>query len=945
MRIFNIIPAFLLVAQGLSYAQTAGQKDSLVTLPYGVVKSYDNTTGKAISISGDELRKLPSGDLRNRLNGMVPGLNIKEYGGGIFRAATGGFTDYDAAGTSNTLTLNGFTSMKVLVDDIPIPFNQLLLEPNQIKSVTVLSDALDKTKAGPMGASGALSIRTARGEYNTPLKITVDAGTGVNFIDLLPEWASGTEYARLNNISREAAGLDPLYSDEAIAAFGKYNSGDLRYPAVNYREKMLNDAFMSTTFGLSATAGSNNIKYHLALNGLNTGDLINAEKTDYNRLNITSNITTRVNSYIEASVGFMGLLSFRRQPNISWYNYRSVPEIAYPLILGKVGTTGATDEDISTMTGQTIYGVSKVFTANYYAKLLEGGRQTVRNRSGMFYANVDVDFAWLLKGLKSKTSVLTSSFLSTTVGKSNDYIAYYWDVDLGVQEISTHKGVKETSRSKSDDATSATLSFHERLYYDWNGNGHDIDAGVTYYQSNSAQTGDSYYQRLQYLEGDASWSYSGRYNLEVAAQYAGSSRFKKGARWGFFPSAGVSWIVSNEEFLRGNRTLTRLKLHAQAADMPSASLFGSPYLYQAVYTLSSSSVDYGPARNAGLQWFGSNSYTAKTTTLSRFANPELTWQRIGQLGGGIDIGLFGSLTLSADIFRWQTHDFIADVLSNTPEVYGITATVYDNYESDVSQGVNFAVGYNNRWGDFRIDTWASASTWNRKYNVRLYDNYLYDYQKLTGTSTTAIRGFECIGRYASAEEIANLPSYVDKASLQVGDLKYRDQNDDGVIDSNDRIVIGDTTPKICYNLNISLEYKDFDVRIVGTGRAGEDFDLTYSTYFTGATGMDNQSKFVLNELGKDIPRINYYGTTNNNPTSTFWLRKRNWFKIKALTAGYTLRFKQGNHLGAESLRLEFKCSNLLTITNLKYIDPEDSSAGLSRYPYFKTVSLGAMLSF
>lgn len=939
-----IILFILLALPAVSFAQTAGQKDTLVNLPWSTTKAYSNTTGKVITIYRSDLEKHSIGDLRNRLTGMIPGLEITEEGGNVYNVASGAFSNYNAGGGGFNLRLSGYSGLKIFVDDMPIPFNQLLLDPNQIESITVLSDVLDKAKAGPLATYGTLLIKTQRGEYNTPLKVSVSAETGVNFADRIAPWASGADYAKLNNQMRIGAGMEPLYSDEAIAAFRRYKENDIIYPAVNYRDKMLKDAFSSTSFGIDASAGSNTIKYHLALNGLNYGDIMNAERIDYNKLNITGNVTTKIGQWIEASAGFMGLLGFRRHPNIGWYGFRQVPEVAYPLILGKVSTSEDTDADIATMAGQTIYGVSKTFTGNYYAKLIEGGRQTIRTRSGFFFANADVDFGFFLKGLKSKTSVMTSNFLMTEIGKNNDYIAYYWDPTEGIQEISSHKGTKKTSRSRSDNSTSSILSFYERLYYDWAKNGHSIDAGLTYYMSNTVQTGDSYHQRMQFFEGDAAWSYKGRYTIEASAQYAGSSRFKGASKWAFFPSVGVAWIATNEPFLKGNPVLTNLKFHAQVGNTGQGDLFGSPYLYQAIYS-TSGSYEFGPSHNAGPQWFGNKSMKASYTTLSRLANPGLTWTRLSQQNVGVDFGLFDCVTLSADWFRSRLYGSIADILANTPDVFGLTATIYDNYESDIISGFNLAASFRKSWGDWSLGAWAWAGFDGRTYEKLVTDNYLYEYQKLTGSDYYAIRGFECLGKYTSEEEIASHPAYVDRASLKVGDLKYKDQNGDGLIDANDRVIIGCSNPKVRYSVNLSLGWKNFDFLVVGTGRYGANYNMMATTYFTGASGMANQSQFVVEQVGKIIPRLDYYGVPNNEVNSTYWLRQLNWFRIQAVDLGYTIPLKEGNKAGVKSLRLDLKGSNLLLLTDFEYLDPEDSQAGLSNYPIFKVLSFGAKLTF
>lgn len=940
MRKYIAILSILLAFQVTLSAQTAGQKDTLSVTPYGEA-SYSTTTGKLLTIDRADLQRHGIGDFRDRLTGMIPGLDVTQVGNGVLAAGSSGYGDYNFGSTSNNFFLNGFSSVRVLVDGIAIPYTQLLLEPNQIESVTVVSDALDKSKYGPIASYGAVLITTRKGEYDSPFRLTVDAQTGVDFIDRLPGFVNGVDYAKMNNMARLSAGMDPLYSDEDIEGYSKGMKYSRFTPCVNYKDLMLNNALSTTTFGIDASAGSRNIKYHIALNGMNYGDIIKASKIDYNKINVTANVSTKIGRYIEVSAGFMGLLGFRRTPNIGWNNYRSVPEIAYPLILGKVG--GDAESDIATMIDQTIYGVSKTFGTNYYAELMEGGRQTERNRSGFFNVDLDIDFSWLLKGLKSKTYLMTSSFLSTVIGKNNDYIAYYWDKDAGIQEISSHKGVKATSRSRSDYHTSQFLTLSEKLYYDWAGKGHNVHAAATYYQSANTDAANGYTQKLQYILGDFAWSYKGRYNVEATAQYSGSSRYKEGARWGFFPTVGLSWIATNEEFLKDNDVLTNLKVHAQFGQMPSGSLFGTHYLYQSVYGLANG-MAYGPAQNAGLQWFGNKNHTSQSTTISRLANEDLTWERLSQQNVGVDVELFDCVTLSADWFRWRRIGMIDDILSVTPNVFGVTATVYDNYEERLTSGFNLAAGFNRTWGDFTLNAWASATFSDQIQSKLVSDVYLYDYQKKTGTSAYNIRGLECVGKYTSQEDIDTHPNYTARESLKVGDLKYKDQNGDGIIDANDNVVIGNTNPKLRYALNISMSWKNFDLLVVGTGHTGADQSLTFSSYFTGTTGMSNYSAFMKNELGDEFPRLDYYGVENNTVASSFWLRKLNWFKIQTVDLGYTFPL-EGKNKAVKSIRLDIMGNNLLTFTDLDYVDPESPESGLTSYPLFKNVTFGVKLNF
>lgn len=929
-----------LLSLGLLPLQSQELPDTLASYPWGVSKTYDQATGTYQVVNQEMLEKRALGDLRNRFTGMIPGLIVTENGGSFFSAASGNFTNYYIGSGAYDFRMKGFSNIVAIVDDVVVPFNQIMLEPNQIESITVLSDVADKAKYGPLASSGALYIKTKRGGYNTPLQINVNVESGVNMIDRLPEWVSGVDYVRMNAQARESAGMLQVFPTEYVDEYKKYQENDQFFPCVDYKSKMLRNAFSTTSYAIDATGGGKNIKYAFAINGLNSGDIVKAETADYNRLNLSANVSTKIGRYVEASAGFIGLLSFRRSGTGSWNDYRKVPEVAFPLVIDVMGDDG----ELSLEAGRNIYGVSKTWENNYYAKLKEGGFLVKRNRSGLFNFNLDVDFSWLLKGLKSKTFLQTSSFLYTNIGKKNDYIAYYWDPQVFVTDLSDHKGVTMTSRSTYNTATSQSFSLYERLYYDWAKSGHKIDAGVTYYMQSAAQTDDAQYQKQLYFVGDLSWSYDDRYAVEIAAQYAGSSRFKNKARFGFFPTIGASWTISNEEFMKDVDVVNNIKLHAQVGDIGTSDIFGSHYLYQANYS-TSSGMNFGPATLSGVQWFGSNVRTSQPMTITRLQNEDLTWARIFQIDAGIDVDLLNCLHLYANYYRWNRRGIIVDIMDAIPSLYGTSSfSVYGNHESRITQGFDLAASFSKTFNGVGINLGASLSHWNQKYDKLVSDLYNYEYQKKEGTSIYSIWGYECIGKYESYEQINELPSYVSKTDLEIGDLIYKDKNEDGKIDLNDREIIGRSEPKLAYAINFGLTWKNLDFSMVGTGMAGHQIKLTDSDYFVGGDGDANYSAFIRDELGGAYPRLSYNEIPNNKIVSTFWLRDASWFKLQSVQIGYKFDFSKRN-IFIKSLRVNIKGENLATISKVKYVDPEAFSAGLGNYPLFRMVTAGLKIEF
>lgn len=929
---------------GALQGASAQQSDTLA-MPFGRRMSAERSTGSARSINVDDLERTASSDIRNRFTGLVPGLEITEGGGSMLYSATTGLNAYSMGSGPYSFYMKGFTSFYCVVDDMLMPFNQLLLDPNQIESITVLSDALDKVKYGPVASYGAISIRTRKGSYNTPLRINTDFEGGVSMISELPEYVGGKDYAILNNKARVEAGLSPMYSATMLQDFDLMDPNSLTAPNVDYKSLMLRQVFPTARVSVDASGGSRNIRFNVAMNAIHTGDIVRAATSDYNKLNLTASVSTRIGRYVEASAGFKGLLGYRTKGNTSWYAYRSVPAVAYPLILDSYDIQDS--ESLNATGSKTVYGVSKTFGTNYYAKMVEGGTYTTRNRSGFFDVSLNVDWSWLLKGLTSRTAFEYSSFLSTTIGKSNDYLAYYCDIFSGtVQELSDHTGETQTSRNTSSNATGQSLAFHHSFDYAWSKAGHNVDAGLTFFLSNSAQTGYAYYQRQLYLTGNVAYSYKDRYSFEVAAQYAGSPRFKKGSRFGFFPTAGIRWNIHNEPFMSGAKNvLSRLSFHAQGGEIGTSDIFSTMYLYQASYSTSNGMV-YGPSINGGDQWFGTNTHTSVYTNVNRLANPELTWSRIRQADLGLDAQLFGCFDLGLEYYWWRRQGIISDITSALPYIYGMGNTnVYDNYESRTAQGVNVFGRFNRRFGDFLVAAGASFTfgLGDQYYTALVNDTYSYDYQHKLGTSTSSIWGLRCIGKYESQEEIDALPAYGAKSELRVGDLKYEDVNGDGSIDTNDRVIIGNSSPLMRYSVNLSLGWRNLELHLVGTGRFGGNVDLSGSSYFTGGSGMGNYSAFVLNELGGEYPRLSYDDLTNNFLQSNFWLRDASWFKLQSADLSY--RFDFGKSKAVKSLKIDLRGDNLFSVKKLKYVDPEDISAGVTSYPYFRTVTLGVKIIF
>ncbi len=220
------------------------------------------------------------------------------------------------------------------------------------------------------------------------------------------------------------------------------------------------------------------------------------------------------------------------------------------------------------------------------------------------------------------------------------------------------------------------------------------------------------------------------------------------------------------------------------------------------------------------------------------------------------------------------------------------------------------------------------------------DLYRYEWQKQTGASESAYRGYVCIGKFETADQIANLPK-LDKTDTHIGDLMYKDLNGDGTIDLNDKKIVGNTAPAARFAINIDIQYKNFGLALTGSGRAGYDIAMT-NEYFHCGWGDDLYSNFVLENLGGAYPRLSYDKSSTNFAASDFWLRNGGYFKLKSAELSYTL---YPNVKWMEKVKFSVTGGNLFTITGVEYVDPEDIDAGVSAYPFFRTVMAGIKVTF
>lgn len=932
-----------------------------VPLPFMNIKRR-KLAGAYSVLRTSDLEKYPTNDLRNAFTGLVPGLEVIERDGSVGLNAEEELGNFRVTEKISLATRG--RSPIFIIDDVPTDITEMPLDPQEIESVTVIKDIVGKAMLGPRGADGIIYIKTKRGKANERV-LTVNAEQGVSQVDRFPGWASGADYARLNNQARTNSGLTPLYDDPAISEYAKNDPYSYKYPSVDYRQLMLKDSKSFRRVNLASTGGNETVQYGAYLGYNGEGDIFNMGKiSDYNRINVRSNIDVKINDLIKVKVDFFGGLNIRRSPN---YGYNSnftsddgnlntaldlvefnsaisditdTPPIAFPIYAAFGDNAKAPWYAVS---------ANPAFRDNPIGNLVHNGYYNETGRTGASNLTFDYDLKEVIPGLKSKTFVGFNIFNSVRIGKAENYIAYIATPGKTASGADTiklskvHDGTDLSEQAKLHDYYSQRFVVYENLSYEKQWSNHDLQVGVTYYLGKTSKNGIEEPQRQQNAVMTGVYSFKDKYFFQGVLNYAGTYSFAKGKRYALFPAAGVSWVISEESFLSDVKAVNYLKLRAEAGILGYES-FLQPFLYLDRWGVNSTGSAFGPYSTN--QWFGTNTdNSVYRTTPNRIGNPDLTWEQRKEFSVGLDALLFNrKISVEANYYNNLRDGMVSQLFNTVPYTAGIAnARPWFNYNKVRYYGLETALQYSDKIGALRFSVGGNATWQNSKILKFDQPNYRFDYQSRIGQPIDAYYGQTYLGKFASNAETQAVPQIYDE-TLQKGDLKYLDRNGDGVVDDNDQSQIGHTTPRLFYGLNLRVGYRNFDLTVIGTGRTGYDIPLT-NKYFWNGWGDNNYSNFTRDNLGDASPSLTYYKVNNNFVASDFWLRNGNFFKIQNVELAYNVPLGAGNLMGIRGLRIYVRGANLLTLSKIKDVDPESINSGVTVNPLFRTVSTGLKLTF
>ena len=943
----------------VSLEEATSSLEEVVVVAYGAQKKV-TMTGSVASVNIGSL-KTPVANLSNALQGKVAG---------IISVQSSGEPGYD----NSTFTIRGIgtftgnTSPLVIVDgvqrdDVNSTYGGAYnnIDPEDIVSISLLKDASATAVYGAKGANGVMIITTKRGSVGKP-KISIKAETGFTNFTKVPEMLSGVDYMMLYNESRRNSGLSEVYSREQIL---KTESGldPYLYPNVDWIDKIYKNVSSVSNVNLNISGGSDLVRYYLSASFYNQGGQYNVKKENgydpnlnYKRYDFRSNVDVNITKTTLLQMNLSAIMTDSRYPGIAsnklWYEAFSTSPVAFPVRYpdgrwaGPPANAGSNPMNEVQNSG--------------YTDTFRPALQSV------FTVNQKLDF--ITKGLSAYARFSFDSYSEFNNKRTGGVDLWYTNQRDGNGELVFGKPIKEGSDElyyEHSDTGERVIYTEANISYDRTFGHHNVNGMVLYNMRNRmiATAGSaiaSIPYRNQAIAARFGYGYKERYLAEVNGSYTGSENFAPGHRFGFFPAASVGWVISNEPFFKNmTRTVDLLKLRASYGIVGNDNIGGTGDRF-AYFTQFGSGNSYGFGPNGNLV------YGIRETLLG---SDKLTWEKSYKTNIGLETMLWGKLNLTLDYY-WERRKDILIQRSSLPSMAGSDAPIYANMGEMDNKGVDANLEYQTRIGNkVGLRLFGNLTYSKNKIVFRDEPAMQYAYQKSEGTRYGEFYGYIAEGYFQSEEEIKKSPRQM--RELAPGDIKYKDLNDDGVIDANDQCYLGKSWfPSRSYGMGFNINYHNFDLALFFQGVSDVSIMANGGSIDTGNgdwgasgvgivpfTGMGlNPSNVITKALDRwtaDNPRADAWyprmtanATTNDNNyvNSTHWLKDGSYLRLKQASLGYTLENKKLMDKGIEYLYFYLSGQNLLTFSKFKLWDPELGSNG-AKYPLSRMVTLGMRVSF
>ncbi|KAA6324905.1 TonB-dependent receptor SusC, partial [termite gut metagenome] len=799
----------------VSLQPNPNELDEVTIVAFGKQKK-ESVIGSITTINTKEL-KIPSSNLTTAFAGKIPGM--------ISYQTTGEPGADNAQFFVRGVTTFGYkTSPLILVDGFEMTSDDLArLQPDDVESFSILKDASATVLYGARGANGIILVSTKAGREG-PAKVNVRVDVHVASPTKMNELIDGVDYMRLYNearISRDK-GAGTYYSEQKIQST-LMGENPMIYPNINWYDQLFNKSTVNTKANLNVSGGGQVATYYVAGGFDNESGILKVDNLsnfnnniDINRFHIRSNVIFKLTSTTTLDTRIQGRFEQYNGPYNSASNIFNMVMNTNPVDFPAVYLP----DKANLLTDHTLFGSNNTTSGikqNPYAEMVRGYES--RNESTISaQATLMQDLKAITEGLKLQVKVSANTWSNYSARRK--YAPYYYDVEsynqiteeyrllcLNPTSGQAYLGGVEPWRDAS-----AHYYFEGRLNWDRKFGKHSLSlmtVGIAEEYQLTSGNSSSIYETLPERNlgnsGRATYDYDSRYFFEFAYGYNGSEKFSGKKQFGFFPSLGGGWILSNESFWSSLKdAVSLLKLKATWGLVGNDAISGRSGRF---FFLS----DIGIG-GTGYRWGESFMNYSSGYTINRYANPDISWEVSEKYNLGVEVGLFKdeSLKIQADFFR-DIRSNIYMQRENFPSTAGFEAAISGNVGKVQSKGIDASIDYQHF---FHKDFWLTGRG-NFTYAVNKYleldeKNYADQYLKRVGHNINQQWGYVAERLFVDDAEIINSPSQSFSQNM-AGDIKYKDINNDGLISSNDRVPMGyPTVPEIQYGYGLSTGYKQWD---------------------------------------------------------------------------------------------------------------------------------------
>ena len=901
-------------------SEDAEMLDEVVVIGYGTMKKSD-LTGAVSSIGNKDIKDSPVSNLGQAIQGKISGVQIVDAG---------------KPGDNVSIKIRGLGSINncdplVVIDGVPTDLGLSSLNMADVERLDVLKDASATAIYGSRGANGVVMITTKRGTEGKG-KLAVSANYSFQNATNVPSLLNAAQYAELSNDMMVNSGRNP---NPEWANPSELGAG------TDWMDELLRTGVMQN-YTVSYSGGNEKSHYYVSGGFLDQSGIV--KSVNYRRFTFQSNSDAQVLKWLK----FSNNITFSADTKKSGsYNIgdalKALP--IYP-VKNEDGSWSGPDGN-----------------SEWYGSTRNPIGPTELNKSQTdgynFLANLTAELTFT-KWLKFKS----------TFG----YDAKFWFIDNFTPKYNWKPTpTEETSRYKSDNKSFTYLwdnyflfdhTFAEKhrvglmagMSAQWNTNDylnaqknvfmfdnvHEMDNGEEMYAIGGNETE---WALLSYM-ARVNYSYEDRYLLTATIRRDGSSRFGKKHRWGTFPSVSVAWRASQEKWFPKNDYINDLKVRAGYGVTGSQASVGN-YSYLASY-------------NTSVYPFGISSGNQTALVSSTLANPYIHWEEVAQTNIGFDASLFNSRVMfSFDAYLKETRDMLVKASIPITSGFEDTTTTYTNAGKVRNQGIEMSLHTINLTGELGWETNLTA-TYNKNKIKDLNSDVPYYINQINNSYVTMLAkdypinvfyGYVTDGIFQNQSEVN---THAVQPGAEPGDIRFRDLNNDGVINDSDRTVIGNPNPSWLFSMNNSLSYKGFELSVFLQGIAGNKIYNANNIDNTGMAAAYNQTTDVLKRwqgegTSNSMPRAVFGDPNQNTRVSDRFVENGSYLRLKNVTLSYDLSdvFRKWSHLNDRNSRLSvyFSGENLATITGYSGMDPECGGWDALKYPVSRVLSVGVKLTY